>query len=142
MQVLRCSSHPLVNDRRGLTALEFALVAPVLFMLIFGAFELGLTWWTRNALQVTADMTARCVALGSCSNPAAYAVSSAGTWALSNLISTSDVTFTTNGACYNGSTSTAFAKVTITCKFWSGSILPPPLGNMTFSVSSCYPMVA
>lgn len=141
MRVLRWPRLSLVRDRRGLTALEFALVAPVLFMLIFGAFELGLTWWTRNALQVTAAMTARCVALGSCTDPAAFAVSSAGNWALPNLISVSDVTFTTNAACYNASDPTVFAKVTITCEFWSGSILPPPLGNMTFKVSSCYPMV-
>lgn len=139
MRILRHAERSLARDRRGSTALEFALVAPVLFIFIFGALELGLIWWTRNALQVTAALTARCVALGSCSNPAAFAVSSAGTWALPNLISESDVTFTSNGACYNGST--AFAKVTITCEFWSGSILPPPLGDLTFSVSSCYPMV-
>jgi Flp pilus assembly protein TadG len=127
-------------DRRAVTALEFAFLAPVLFMLLFGATELGLVWWTKNALQVTAALTARCVALGSCSNPASFAVSSATAWALPDLISASDVTSATSKSCYGAAD--VFAEVTITCEFWGGSFLPAPLSNLTFSVTSCYPMAS
>lgn len=126
------------GDRRGVTAIEFALVAPVLFILIFGALELGLIWWTKNALQVTAALTARCVALGSCTDPTAFAVNSASGWAESNLISVSDVAYSTNASC-SGSYN-VFAEVTITCSFWATHLLPPPLSDMTLTVSACYPM--
>lgn len=124
--------------RRATTAVEFALVAPVLFVLIFGALELGLVWWTKNALQVTAAMTARCTALASCSDPVSYAVSSASTWAMPTLITKSDVTYATNTTCYGGAD--VYAKVTIASSFLGGVLLPPPLSNLSFSVSACYPM--
>lgn len=126
-------------DRNATAALEFALVAPVLFVLMFGTLELGLVWWTKNALQVTAAMTARCISLASCSDPVSFAVNSAGTWATSTSINRSDVTYTTNSSCYGGAA--VYAKVTINCVFWGGSILPPPLSNLNIAVSACYPML-
>ena len=127
-------------DRKAVTALEFALVAPVVLVLIFGSLELGLIWWTKNALQMTAAITARCVALGSCADPGSFAVNYASNWALSRLISVSNVTYTTNGACYGSSK--VYAMVTIDCEFWADSLLPPPIPNLSFSVSACYPMAS
>jgi hypothetical protein len=42
----------LPTDRRGAAALEFALVLPMLMVLVFGVFELGMLW---NANQVITD---------------------------------------------------------------------------------------
>lgn len=67
---------------RGTTALEFGLVAPVLFTLLFGGFEAARYFWTLQALQLAGDQTARCVAIGgaACSAPSTYAVNVAKTF--------------------------------------------------------------
>jgi Flp pilus assembly protein TadG len=53
----------------GTTAVEFALMAPILFLLMFGIFEFGRAWWAKNSLQYAAERAARyavvCVA-GAC----------------------------------------------------------------------------
>ncbi|MGQ0684365.1 TadE/TadG family type IV pilus assembly protein [Bradyrhizobium sp.] len=43
-----------------MSALEFALIAPVFFLFIFGIIELGLLYWTQLGLQHGAEMAARC----------------------------------------------------------------------------------
>lgn len=126
------------KERVASTAVEFAIVLPVLFTLIFGAAEQGLLWWTKNSLQLTAALTARCLALGSCTDPSSFAVSSASTWTLPNSITASDVSYATDTSCYSGTN--LYAKVTINCPFWGENILPPPFSNFIFSVSACYPM--
>lgn len=130
----------LLRERCATTALEFALIAPVLCSLIFGALELGLNLWTKNALQLTAAITARCISLGSCSTPASFAVQTAETWAIPNIITASDVSYTTTGNC-NGGAGT-YAQVTINCNYWGAGLLPSPFSNLTLSVSACYPMVS
>ena len=50
-------------NARGTTAIEFALVAPVFLMLIFGAIEYSRVLWTLNALQEVAFDGARCMAI-------------------------------------------------------------------------------
>jgi len=47
-------------DRRGTTALEFALLAPVLFSLILGSIEFGRFLWTVEALNYSVEEAARC----------------------------------------------------------------------------------
>ncbi|WP_310531714.1 pilus assembly protein [Novosphingobium sp.] len=41
----------LSHDRRGATAVEFALILPVLLMLVLGSFELGLAQYLRSVLE-------------------------------------------------------------------------------------------
>lgn len=55
----------LKRDRSGATALEFAMVAPLLLALIFLVIEGSRFLWTRQAVQEAAAHTARCVAIGS-----------------------------------------------------------------------------
>jgi Flp pilus assembly protein TadG len=43
----------------GATAVEFALVAPLLFLLLFALFEFGRTWWTKNSLQYAVERATR-----------------------------------------------------------------------------------
>lgn len=53
----------LSRDLRGVTIVEFAIVAPILLMFIFGIIESARMLWTAQALQETAYATARCVAI-------------------------------------------------------------------------------
>ena len=69
----------LAADQRGASAVEFALVAVPLLMLIFGTIEYGRLMWTRQALQESAIAGARCVALRSltCTLDGAFDLASA-----------------------------------------------------------------
>lgn len=126
------------SGRTASAALEFALVLPVLFALIFGATELGLIWWTKNSLQLTAALAARCIALNSCSDPVSFVTSNLRLWEVPGSVSASDVTYTTHGACNNDTK--LFAKITIVYSFWGAGMLPPPFSSVPLSVSACYPM--
>jgi Flp pilus assembly protein TadG len=43
----------------GATAVEFALVAPLLFLLLFAITEFGRAWWTKNSLQYAVERATR-----------------------------------------------------------------------------------
>lgn len=49
----------LARDRRGIAAVEFALLAPVFLGLLLGAVETGRLLWTRSVLQFAAEEAAR-----------------------------------------------------------------------------------
>lgn len=51
--------HPLAADTRGVTVVEFALVAPILLMMLFSIFDLGHTMYTRSLLLGAIQKTAR-----------------------------------------------------------------------------------
>ena len=130
----------LLADRRGTTAVEFALISTVLLPMLFGTIELGMLMWTRNALQSTAELTARCVALGStqCTDGTSYAVNMASNWIINGIIKDSDVTVTPAATSCNGTTG-AFTTVSIKSSFWGGNLLPAPFNASTINVSACYP---
>lgn len=56
---LRCRLRALRGNNEGATAIEFAMVAPVLFTLIFGIIEFGLMLSTQSALDGAASNAAR-----------------------------------------------------------------------------------
>lgn len=58
-------SRPFVTDRTAATAIEFALLAPVFLLMLFGIIEIGRLLWVKQALTETAYSTARCAALAS-----------------------------------------------------------------------------
>src|SRR6266568_1975311 len=107
-------------DRRGVVGLEFAMVASLFVLLILGGANLGLLWWTRNVLQLTASLTARCAALNACTDPGAYAAAMADGWFISGAVTKTQVTTTTQSSCYGTSGYTSYVKVTITAPYWSG----------------------
>ncbi|GBQ34211.1 TadE family protein [Gluconacetobacter azotocaptans] len=124
---------------RGAAALEFAIVASVFIAMLLGMIELGLLWWTRNALQLTADLTARCDALGACADPSGFAAAQAGEWGLSGAVS--HISVTTPSQCHGFTTTSGkFVMVQIDSGYWAG--LPPPLSGMTLQVSACYPVAS
>ena len=50
----------IYRDERGTTAVEFAMTAPLFFMILLGVIEAGLLTWTRAGLQHATEMAARC----------------------------------------------------------------------------------
>jgi Flp pilus assembly protein TadG len=68
----------LAKDRRGNVGVEFALVAPALCMVIYGAMEFGRMAWTQSALNFAVEEAARCASVtpsvcGTSSQIATYA---------------------------------------------------------------------
>lgn len=52
-----------LSSRSGSIAAEFALIVPLLLVLIFGVIEFGRVMWVRNSLQSAVEDAARCYAL-------------------------------------------------------------------------------
>jgi Flp pilus assembly protein TadG len=72
------TARTLISENSGATAVEFALVAPVLFMVILGALEFGRLMWTQTALHFAVEEAARCASVtpatcGTSSQIATYA---------------------------------------------------------------------
>ena len=68
--------RPIWRDEGGATALEFALLAPVFFMLVFAVVALGMLFWTQVGLQHGVEMAARCASVNTvlCPNGNASAI--------------------------------------------------------------------
>jgi Flp pilus assembly protein TadG len=133
----------LHGDRRGVAAVEFALVASMFLSLVLGSIALGLLWWTQNALEMTAALTARCAALGPCpddSTVTAYANSVADNWVVSNILAGATVTTNRASSCYAGASGKyiGYTQVTISIPYWS-DVFIGPFANTVLSVSACYP---
>lgn len=72
----------LRRARAGSTAVEFALIAPALFTLLFGTIEFGRMVFTQSTLHFAVEEAARCAsvtpsACGTSSQIASYAASRA-----------------------------------------------------------------
>lgn len=50
--------------RDGATAIEFAILAPIVLAILLGTLALGLGYWMKTALQQSATEAARCIAIG------------------------------------------------------------------------------
>jgi Flp pilus assembly protein TadG len=53
----------LGTARNGAAAVEFAIIAPALVMLLLGIMETGRAMWTQNALNFAVEQAARCAAI-------------------------------------------------------------------------------
>jgi Flp pilus assembly protein TadG len=129
----------LSRARRGATALEFGLVASIFLPLCLGIIGGGLLMWTKAALQSAAALTARCTAIQStrCTDIAEFAVAQAATWTFPGIIAPADVHHSV--VCRS---TVPFVKVTIICRFWAGSVLPPPLNRITLDANAYFPASA
>lgn len=72
----------IIRDRRGVSALEFAVLLPLFLSLVIGLMQFGQVMWTQSALQHAVEMAARCASINTatCGTPAqtqAYAVTQA-----------------------------------------------------------------
>jgi Flp pilus assembly pilin Flp len=129
----------LRRNRSGAFAIEFAMIAAVFLPLCLAILDAGLLMWTQGTLQSTASLTARCAALTSplCTNPQQFAVTTAGNWVFPNVIAVANVTPAPAVVCV---THVSFMKVTITCPYWAGSVLPPPLNGSTLTAVAYFPV--
>ena len=53
----------VMRDRRGVTAVEFAMIAPTLVVFLFGIMEFGRALWTQSALHFSVEEAARCASI-------------------------------------------------------------------------------
>lgn len=131
----------LARDRRAAAVIEFAVVAGIFLTMLVGAIEIGLQWWTCDCLQMTADLTARCIAEGACrDDPLGFATTEAADWALPgavSVLSVDDQAASCHGMVVSG---TRFVTVQIRSDLWSG--LSFPFVAPSLSVSACYPQVS
>jgi Flp pilus assembly protein TadG len=119
------------RDQGGASAVEFALIAPVFFLLIFGIIACGLLFWTQVGLQHGAEMAARCASINSTlcpsNNPSAitnYAMQQT----LGLSLPASTFAYTTP-ACRN--------QVSASYTFQFPDILN--LGPLTLTAQACFP---
>lgn len=126
-----------LRDRRGAAALEFGIVAGVFIPLCLAGLDAGLLLWTKTGLEYAAAATARCKAIASpsCADAQQFAVAQAGAWVFAGVIGKADVT--SSSVCIANA---SFAKVTITCAYWAGTALPPPLSRRTMTVAGYFPV--
>jgi len=126
------SARPFLRDRRGTTALEFALLAPALFSLILGAIEFGRFLWTVEALNYSVQEGARCALIqpdGNCTTAAAIQTFAASA---SPQLHFSASTFTVNLAATCG------YKVTGSYHFQFIATRLIPI-SPTISAQACFP---
>ena len=139
----------LLAERRAAMAVEFALVSVPLFLISFGAIDLGLILWTRTALESVAADAARCGAIQAAACTGSNTISSfvqaeAANWVLSGVVTSTTNPLTVN---VNGSVNTAscpaitvgtFETVEIVTSYLASGWLPPPFGNYRIDVCASF----
>ena len=116
----------------GTTAVEFAITAPVFFMVLFGIIECGRLMWTQLGLQHAVGMAARCASVNKtlCSTADGikeFAVQQ--TYGVDPPASTFTVSTPTNG-CGNQ------VNASYTYQYVSAYFSTP---SVTLSAQSCFP---
>ena len=151
-QVIRMLSQ-LHRARKAVAALEFALLAIPLLLLLLGTLEFGRLMWFREALQMTANEGARCmgVVAASCASSGVYDGPTTTTY-IENVANNWGITLvganvtlarpSTNSNCLPTLTTplTPMSEVTITYTFQTAI---PQLLNMlvgkSLTAHACFP---
>jgi Flp pilus assembly protein TadG len=125
----------VARNRSGGTALEFALIAPALFMFLMGIIWLAYALWIQNALDYSVAEAARCAA-----NSSACGAPSGQT---SNLVTT--YAAGVSGASVDSSVFTYIAPANGTCGYKVTASYPMTLAipfltlALTLTSSACFP---
>lgn len=124
-------ANRLWQDDRGATALEFAILAPVFFLLILGIVAFGMLFWTQVGLQHGAEMAARCASVNStlCPNGNPSAITN---YALQQAFGLS-----LPASTFTYSTPTCGNQVNATYSFVFPNILK--LNPLTLQAQACFP---
>ena len=134
----------LRSDRSGAAALEFALIAPTLFVLIMGGVEFGRLLWTQSALQMSVAQAARCYAwqVSSCTTTSGTQSFAAGVAPQlgfsSSTFSASIKASTPTSTCQCSATECAYVSASYPYAFIAKGLFPfaPNL-----SANACYPVI-
>lgn len=59
LSVFRVGADQIARDQRGVTVIEFALLAPVLLIVLLGMFDMGYTMYAQTLLQGAMQQAAR-----------------------------------------------------------------------------------
>lgn len=117
-------------DRRGATAVEFAMLLPVFLPLLFGVIQFGQMFWTQTAMQHAVEMAARCATINSTTCGTASATQTyAAAQAYGLTLPTG--TFTASTAACGNEVVASYSFPFVTTWF-------PATINLT--AQSCYPM--
>ncbi len=133
-------------DRRGTSILEFAIVAPVMFMLVLAIIEFGFLMWTREALEQVAFAGARCMGVlsSSCASGGAVNATSTGTY-INAVAAGWKITIPSGAIALNANTTcgnvSGFSQVALTYKYYAAtaSFVPGLAPYVTLKVQACYP---
>lgn len=130
----------LAASTRAAAIPEAVIVLNVLFLMLLGGMEIGLMTWTKATLQSVANMTARCVAIGSsdCTNSSQYVINLAAKWLGPGMITSTNTTIAIGTATTCKTVMGAFITVSITASPWSQPRLYPFVGSAE-TLSACYP---
>lgn len=133
------SAGRLLKSRDGATSLEFALVGPVLLLLLLGIPAGSFVLWARGAVQVAASQTARCKATGStdCNDATAYATSRIKDWGVAAFVSSVSASVDATSNCNN--VTGTFVSVTVTGTAGLGGTSTVPLTSVVLTATACYP---
>jgi Flp pilus assembly protein TadG len=118
-----------IRNRGGSVAVDFAMIAAPLFILVFGTMEVGRMLWYQNALNYSVDEAARCASIdvNNCNTSDQirnYAANRSGAGFPSGVFSTS------TQSCGNRITATYPMSLNI-------PLLPI---SVTLTAQSCYPI--
>lgn len=140
--------HPIrkfVRDPTGASAVEFALVAPVFLLLLFGMIEFARLFWATHALHETAIATARCMGIPqiqcedggtySSENAIAFAKSKAAGWLIQ--LDPTAITLDRNASC-NGLPSLSKARIEYQFTTVVPNLLMSLVGGTQLGAEACY----
>lgn len=131
----------LASDPRGATAIEFALLAPVFLLLLFGILEVGRLVWVKQVLTETAFSAARCGALGApcqaASDVQSFAAARALRWGLK--LDATQIGYTASTACDGNA---GMVQVTLSYAFASPLTGFLPVLPATVQAHGCFPKLS
>jgi Flp pilus assembly protein TadG len=136
----------LARARQGTTAVEFAICALAMVLMVVGFVEFGRLTWTFEVLQDAATEGARCMGLRSSSCAAAGVYSAANTTgyimslatARGVAITTATIALSNTATCGGAS---GFSQVTITYNFTTVApvLLTSLVNGFSVPASACFP---
>jgi Flp pilus assembly protein TadG len=136
----------LARDRRASTAVEFAICALGMCLMIVGFLEFGRLVWTFEVLQEAASEGARCMGLraGPCAASGAYSAANTKTYVVTLAtsrgvaIDASMVTLSNVTTCGGAS---GFSSVAISYNFTTvaPALLQSLVNGFTVPASACFP---
>ncbi len=122
-----------LDCRRGATAVEFAIIAPVFLVMVLATVELGRVMWIKGSIQFAVEQTSRYAMVNTSAS-----MSDLQTYAGNQLlgIDSSQVTFLAQTESADGA---SFVSITGTYNF---SVLIPivPLPDVTLNAKSRVPL--
>lgn len=121
-------------DRRGVTAVEFALVVPVLLLVVFAITEFGRMFWIQNSIQFAVEEAGRYAMVNTSATE-----SQLQTYAQGKIfgMSTSGITFS---APLQNSGGIDYRSITASYDFQFMIPMLPP-GTITLSAKSRVPLI-